>query len=75
MLGGVTLETCIFIILLYIPGLNEVFGGRPIPFFILGIPGLTFSMTLLIWEETRKFVMNMDTNNGAPNWWARNLLW
>ena len=75
MLGGVTLETCIFIILLYIPGINSVFGGRPIPFFILGIPGLTFSMTLLIWEELRKLLMNMDTNDGNPNWFARNLCW
>lgn len=75
MLGGVALETCIFIILLYIPGINGVFGGRPIPFFVLGIPGLTFSMTLLIWEETRKFCMNIDINDGNPNWFARNLCW
>lgn len=49
MFGGLLLETCIFIFLLYTPGVNKVFGGRPLPFFILGIPGLTFSMTLLIW--------------------------
>ena len=48
---------------------------RPLPFFILGIPGLTFSMTLLVWEETRKFLMSLNTNNGEPNWWAKNLMW
>jgi len=60
---------------LYVPGVNSVFGGRPLQFFILGIPGLAFSMTLLIWEEIRKFLINWDTNNGYPNWWSRNLLW
>jgi hypothetical protein len=32
-------------------------------------------MTLLIWEETRKFLMNMNSNNGEPNWWQRHLMW
>jgi sodium/potassium-transporting ATPase subunit alpha len=50
MFGGITLETCIFIVLLYVPGINGVFGGRPLPFFLLGIPGLGFSMLLLCWE-------------------------
>lgn len=75
MFGGLALETFLFVLLLYVPGINAVFGGRPLPFFLLGIPGLTFSMILLIWEEIRKFLMNMNSNNGEPNWWARNLLW
>ena len=49
MFGGVLLETCIFIFLLYVPKINGVFGGRPLPFFLLGIPGLGFSMLLLCW--------------------------
>lgn len=57
------------------PGVNNIFGGRPLPFFLLGIPGLCFSMTLLLWEEIRKFLMNVDSNNGDINWWARNLMW
>jgi sodium/potassium-transporting ATPase subunit alpha len=75
MFGGITLETIIFIFLLYTPGVNSVFGGRPLPFFMLGIPGLTFSMTLLLWEESRKYLMNMNSNNGELNWWQRNLMW
>lgn len=50
MFGGVACETVLFIVLLYVPGINGVFGGRRLEFFLLGIPGLLFSMTLLIWE-------------------------
>lgn len=75
MFGGVLSETLVFIFLLYVPGVNKVFGGRPLNFFMLGIPGLGFSMLLLCWEETRKFLINMETNNGRPNWFQRNLLW
>ncbi len=75
MFFGVLTETIVFIFLLYVPKVNEVFGGRPLNFFILGLPGLGFSMFLLLWEESRKFLINLDTNNGKPNWWQRNLLW
>ena len=49
MFGGVLLETCLSIFLFYVPGVNGIFGGRPLPFFLLGIPGLGFSMLLLCW--------------------------
>jgi sodium/potassium-transporting ATPase subunit alpha len=75
MFGGVACETVLFIVLLYVPGINGVFGGRPLDFFLLGLPGLLSSMLLLCWEETRKMLMNMETQDGTPNWWARNLLW
>ena len=75
MFGGILVETVLFVFLLYVPGVNEVFGGRPLDFFLLGLPGMGFSMTLLLWEESRKFLINLDSNNGKPNWWHRNLLW
>ena len=50
MFGGIFVETVLVIILLYVPGINQVFGGRPLPFFLLGIPGLGFSILLLLWE-------------------------
>ena len=75
MFYGILTETILFIFLLYVPGVNSVFGGRPLNFFILGIPGLGFSMMLLIWEECRKFLINRETETGRPNWWQRNLLW
>jgi len=49
MFFGVLTETIVFVFLLYVPGVNGVFGGRPLNFFILGLPGLGFSMFLLIW--------------------------
>jgi len=75
MFGGIALETFLFVFFLYVPGVNNVFGGRHLPFFLLGIPGIAFSITLLLWEEARKFLINMDSNNGDLNWWQRNLLW
>lgn len=76
MFGGVLLETCLFVFLLYVPGVNTIFGGRPLPFFLLGIPGLGFSILLLLWEETRKKLMNWDYHgDGSPNWFQRSLLW
>lgn len=72
---GIAVETVLFIFLLYVPGVNSVFGGRPLNFFILGLPGLGFSMFLLIWEESRKYLISLETNGGKPNWWQRNLLW
>lgn len=50
MFGGIALETFLFIFFLYIPGVNNIFGGRHLPFFLLGIPGLAFSIILLVWE-------------------------
>jgi sodium/potassium-transporting ATPase subunit alpha len=50
MFGGIILETCLFVLLLYVPGVNFVFGGRQLPFFLLGFPGMAFSLLLLCWE-------------------------
>ena len=58
MFGGIVLETCLFIILLYVPGVNQVCGGRQLPFFLLAIPGLGFSLLLFCWEESRKRLLN-----------------
>lgn len=49
MFGGVACETVLFIVLLYVPGISGVFGGRSLEFFLLGIPGLLSSMLLLCW--------------------------
>jgi len=52
---GIALETFITILLLYVPGLNMVFGCRPLPFYLYAGPGLLFSISLLVWEESRKY--------------------
>lgn len=33
------------------------------------MPGLLFSVMLLVWEETRKWLINRRTNGRFPNWW------
>jgi hypothetical protein len=49
MLMGIVVETVLMIFLLYTPTVNAIFGGRPLNFWLLGIPGLSFSMLLLGW--------------------------
>ena len=68
MFYGILTETALFVFLLYVPGVNAVFGGRPLNFFLLGIPGLGFSMMLLCWEETRKLFINMSSRNSKTDW-------
>ncbi|KAL4441170.1 hypothetical protein ABPG74_002120 [Tetrahymena malaccensis] len=54
MLQGIVFETSLLIFFLYVPGVQEVFGSRPYQFWMFCF-GLPFSMSLLIWDETRKF--------------------
>lgn len=49
MLLGILVETSICVFLLYVPGVNTVFGGRQLSFFLVGTPGLCFSVLLLLW--------------------------
>ena len=71
---GIVLETVLMIFLLYAPTVNAVFGGRPLSFWLLGVPGLGFSMLLLGWEEMRKFLIN---NNlvGQKQWFQKHVYW
>jgi len=55
MFYGVTLETFLFLFIVYIPGVNKAFGARPVDILNLGMPGLPFSILLFCWEETRKY--------------------
>jgi sodium/potassium-transporting ATPase subunit alpha len=76
MLLGIFTETCIFLFLLYVPGVNTVFGGRALDFFLLGTPGLCFSVLLLLWVETRKALINhRKKGQSTPNWFERHCLW
>ncbi|KAL4441171.1 hypothetical protein ABPG74_002121 [Tetrahymena malaccensis] len=54
MLQGIIFETALLCFLLYVPGVQEVFGGRPYEFWMF-CHGLFFSICLLLWEETRKY--------------------
>lgn len=76
MLAGILSETIIFIFLLYVPGVNNVFGGRPLNFFLLGTPGLCFSVLLLLWVETRKvFINHRKKGQTTPGWFEQHCLW
>lgn len=74
MIMGIIVETAFLIFLLYMPTINQVFGGRPLNIWLLGIPGLGFSMLLLSWEEGRKFLINNDIV-GQKIWFEKFIYW
>jgi len=55
MLHGVIFETCLTVFLLFTPGVQKIFGGRPLPFFLYGLPAFCVSISLMCWDEVRKF--------------------
>jgi sodium/potassium-transporting ATPase subunit alpha len=57
MFGSMVVSACILIVLLYVPGINSAFGGRPLPFFMLIVPGAGFSTFFLLWSELRKKIL------------------
>ncbi|KAL4479698.1 hypothetical protein ABPG73_017919 [Tetrahymena malaccensis] len=69
MIQGVIFETLLAVFLLYVPGVQEVFGGRSLPFFLFGIPGISLSIVLLIWEEARKYLAR------TQRWFLKYALW
>ncbi|KAL4489842.1 hypothetical protein ABPG72_022482 [Tetrahymena utriculariae] len=53
-LQGIVFVTSLLIFFLYAPGVQDVFGSRPYQFMMFCY-GLPFSISLLIWDETRKY--------------------
>lgn len=74
MIMGIFVETAFLIFLLYTPGVNKIFGGRPLNICLLGVPGLGFSMLLLTWEELRKYLINDDIL-GQKKWFEKYVYW
>ncbi|KAL4501125.1 hypothetical protein ABPG73_013863 [Tetrahymena malaccensis] len=66
---GILVETILCIFLFYTPGVQKVFGARPLEFWQFGIPGLPFSILLLLWEELRKFFLR------TSKWFNKHCLW
>ena len=52
----------ITIFLLYVPGVNRVFGGRPVTIWGYMTPGIPFGMIMLYWEEARKTIVRFSNN-------------
>ncbi|KAL4509385.1 hypothetical protein ABPG72_018316 [Tetrahymena utriculariae] len=55
MIQGIIFETLLTVILQYVPGIQDVFGGRPM-FFWLWTSCLAYTIILLIYDELRKFL-------------------
>jgi sodium/potassium-transporting ATPase subunit alpha len=77
MFGGILLETSICVLLTYVPGVNKVFGGRPLGILYFGTPGIPFSMLLLFWDETRRYLIRNwpEKERGRLNWFDRFSHW
>ncbi|KAL4511036.1 hypothetical protein ABPG73_008114 [Tetrahymena malaccensis] len=57
MIQGILFETCLAAFLVLTPGVNTIFGGRPIEFWQFGISGIPFSVMVLAWNEVRKYLI------------------
>lgn len=57
--------------------MNEVFGGRPLPFFLFMTPAYVFGTLELGWEETRKYLIRNFKKGEKEeiNWFERNAYW
>ncbi|EAR87213.3 Na,H/K antiporter P-type ATPase alpha subunit family protein (macronuclear) [Tetrahymena thermophila SB210] len=57
MIQGIIFETALAAFLVLTPGVNTVFGGRPIDFWQFGVSGVPFSIMVLAWNEIRKYLI------------------
>jgi sodium/potassium-transporting ATPase subunit alpha len=76
MIIGWGLEFFVSMALAYIRPINLVFGTRPVIFLHFGFYSLFFSMSMLIYDEIRKYLIrNYPTKSNKPNWFVRNTLY
>lgn len=76
MIMGWGVEFTIAIFLAYCPPINHVFGTRSVIFLHFGFYSLFFSMLMLVYDETRKFLIrNYPSKDDKPNWFVRNTLY
>ena len=62
------------------PGVNEVFGGRPVEIWQFMTPGIAFGALLLAWEESRKCCIRLARHFAFKkglrrNWWDIHVRW
>jgi len=73
---AMTIEIIFMLCLAYVPGLWTVMGTRDVSFLHFGIPAVTFSLFMLIYDEGRKYLITdgiaQGKNGQKPGWWARN---
>jgi sodium/potassium-transporting ATPase subunit alpha len=76
MMLGWALEFLLTIILGYFRPVNHVFNTRDVNFFHYGIFSFFFSILLLCYDETRKFLIrNFPKPKDKPNWFEINALY
>ena len=76
MIMGWGVEFTIAIFLAYCPPINHIFGTRSVIFLHFGFYSLFFSMLMLVYDETRKFLIrNYPSKDDKPNWFVRNTLY
>jgi len=79
MLWGLASETIICFWLAYMPALHVVMGTRDVIFYHFGLPGLPFSLLILLYDEGRKAVIKHNSKkqkeDERPNWWVTHLAW
>lgn len=75
MVLGWAVEFSLTFALAFIRPLNTVLGTRDVIFFHYGIYALFFSILMLIYDETRKYLIrNWPAPKDKPNWFERNAL-
>lgn len=77
MIFGWSSEILLTFVLAYVIPINYVFGTRDLVFYHYIMPSVPFSMMMLIFDETRKFLIrNLPKDkDGKENWFKRNCLW
>jgi hypothetical protein len=70
------------VFLLYVPGVNEAFGARPVRVEMFMCSGIGFAIYLLGWAETRKLIVRVarEMHMKGPNklkttWWEDHTIW
>jgi sodium/potassium-transporting ATPase subunit alpha len=75
MILGWVIELVLTFLLAYLRPVNIALGSRDVKFLHYGLYGLFFAMMMLVYDETRKFLIrNFPRFNNKPNWFERNSL-
>lgn len=53
-------ETCLAILLVYVPFLNSAFNTYPLQWQHFAFPAMAFSLLIFLYDETRKFIIRRD---------------
>ena len=76
MIMGWAIEFCLCIFLAYARPLNAVLGTRDVIFMHFAVYSFFFSILMLLYDETRKFLIrNFPKPEDKPNWFERNTLY